>query len=621
MSNNWLNNIKHVAPGEPVQAGVVSRPDRTLADRTEYLRQRLDAAEAGHAVFDTDVRVAPNVLPGQPVFWNATTSQYEQALAAVETADNSQTLVTQASADCIGLCYKKKSATLGDIVLYGVVSLADISNAVDGPVTAGRYYLSADEAGKLVKERPAIPVSVCYVQGPKDNCADAPSVVITPQIRDFLEEHIHYRFELVARAAGLPTGVVNPETGLTNVVISSADASAPGWLPASHASFNGTAPAGAVFGYNLAAHDELSKVWPPQPIGAVAMLWDKGVDRVGATEIPLGVDGLAICDANGIWWMSSCANDVPWTGGISSSSSSSAQNVVSECPRDEKMRVIVTYLRMVFGNDRSVVTSLKPATGSPITVTNCANQPAMTGDLQLGLNLQLLTADGEALGGQAFKEITTDYKFKRGWVMEGIRVGSGPLTVTGSRSRALTAAEKVSLGLPTNNTVNIAQGLVTISYNDQLVEREISPQIIRLSDTVERLYQDIPYLGFPQGQDSLLRVRLNVPAANLGSSLSMRIRAQLFGRQTAVLPTMTMSYRRLTRPTSGGVSLPVSDTALTFTVPASSVNIDTAVEVTSEAFPVAQGDTVLVTLSRSGASDAYGAEVGLLRLTGIVLVQ
>ncbi len=617
MSNNWLNNIKHVTPGEPVQAGVVSRPDRTLADRTEYLKQRLDAAEHGHAVFDTDARLASNVLPGQPVFWNATTSQYELALAAVETASNSQTLVTQASADCIGLCFKKRAAELGDIVLYGVVTLADISNAIDGPVIAGRYYLSADEPGKLVKQRPAIPVAVCYVQGPKDTCADAPSVVVTPQIRDFLEEHIHYRFELEPVAAGTPVTLAG------RVTISGANDEYPGWLPATHASFNGKAPAGAVFGYNLAAHDALSNVWPPQPIGAVAMLWDKGADRVGATEIPLGIDGLAICNADGIWWMSSCADDVPWTRGYSSSSSSSSSGTaaLSECPRDEKMRVIVTYLRMVFGNDRSVVTSLQPATGSPITVTNCTDQPAMTGDLKLGLNLQLLTADGEAIGGRAYKEITEDYKFKRGWLVEGVRIGAGPLTVTGTNTRALTAAEKVALGLSATDTSTIKQGLVTIAYNDQLVEREISPQIIRLSDTVERLYQDIPYLGFPDGQNSLVRVRLNVPAANLGSSLSMQIRTQLFGRQTAALPTMTMTYRRLPRPGTSGTALVTSDTALTFTVPAGSVTIDNVVEVTSAAFPVAEGDTVLVTLSRNGASDSYGAEVGLLRLTGIVLVQ
>ena len=52
MSNKWLQNIKHVSPGEPVKAGVVARPDRVLADRTEYLRQRLDAAALGRAIFD-----------------------------------------------------------------------------------------------------------------------------------------------------------------------------------------------------------------------------------------------------------------------------------------------------------------------------------------------------------------------------------------------------------------------------------------------------------------------------------------------------------------------------------------------------------------------------------------
>ena len=632
MSNNWLNNIKHVTPGEPVEAGVVARPDRALADRTEYLRNRLDASELGRAVFDTDATIAPDVLPGQPVFWNATTQRYEKALAAVENNALMQTLVTVPSSDCVGLCFTKKSATLGDIVLQGIVRFApsqpgavsDLGKAISGTITPGKYYLSSVEAGKLVKQRPPVTVTVCHVLGPKDACsADTPWVIVAPQTRDFLEDHIHYRFELVCR----PAGTHNPTTAASSGrhTITSPSADREGWLPADHASFNGKAPTGAAFGYNLAQHESLSNIWPPLPIQAAAVLWDKGLDHVGATEIPLGENGLCVVDANGIWWMSDCYGDVPWPATLSTDGTTDAESMPSqgsepECDRYEHMRVSVVFLRMVFGNDRSVVTSLQPDTNSPITVKNCYGVSSKTGDLYLGLNIQLIDDATEVSGGRVYKQITDNFRFRKGWVAEGLRVGTGPLTLSGTHSRVLSAAEKTALGLPSGDTSLLHQGLVTVSYDDQLVEREISPQIIRLSDTVERLYQDIPYLGFPDGQNSLLRVRLNVPGANLGESLNMKIRAQLFGRNTAVLPTMTMTYRILPRPAAGGTALPVSDTALTFTVPASSINIDTAVEVESAAFAVQEGDTVLVTLSRNGASDDYGAEVGLLRMTGIVFV-
>lgn len=629
MSANWLNNIKHVAPGEPVKAGVVGRPDQALDARTEYLRQRLDASALGRAVFDTDATVAADVLEGQPVFWNATTQRYEQAFAAVDTDQVTGALVPLPSADCVGLCAKKKSATLADIVLYGLVKLPALTNAINGPITAGRYYLSAVAAGKLVKQRPGITVSVCYVQGAKDNCVDDPWVIVMPQMRDFLEDHVHYRFELVAR----PAGAHDPAAaaGAGTHTIDNPDATLPGWLPADHAVFDGKAPANAKFGYNFSQDESLARVWPPVPLQAVAMLLDKGIDHVGATEIPLGInDKLCVVNRDGIWWMTDCYGDVPWPATLNTvpTSESETSSEAVACPRAERMRVIVVFLRMLFGNDKSVVTSLKPAVGSPITIANCdgllaTNENALTGDLELGLALELMQDPNEALGGQAFKEIVSGYKLKKGWVAEGLRVGYGPIVLAGTRDRALTAAEKTTLGLPSNSTSRLYQGIVTVSYDDQFVEREISPQIIRLSDVLERLYLDIPYLGFPEGQESLVRVRLNVPAANLGESLEMKVRAQIFGRaggvNTAVLlPPMQMFYRILPRP-DGTTPLPVSDTEITFNTEVS-LNIDTPAEIESEAFSVSEGDTVLLTLSRDGGTDSYDAEVGLLRLAGIVYV-
>lgn len=628
-NNNWLSNIRHVAPGEPVQAGVVSRPDRALVDRTEYLKQRLDAAALGQAIFDVDATLAETVLPGQPVFWNAVTQRYEPALAAVESDPVTQALVTQKSSDVLGICYKKKNATLGDIVLSGIVKLPELTNAVTGPITPGRYYLSAAEAGKLVKTRPPVMVSVCYVQGPRDTCADDPWVIVMPKITDILEDHIHYRFELVP----LPAGEHDPDVAASAGyhAIDNPDATLEGWLPADHAIFQNKAPLGAKFGYNFSQHAALSRVWPPQPLQAVSVLWDKGANRVGAAEIPLGAGGLCVVDLNGIWWMTDCYGEVPWPPDLNTALGSESATVGSEtlCPTNEVMRIIVVYLRMLFGNDKSVVTSLKPATGSPITVANCDGLPAtvdgaLTGDLELGLNLQLLDDPTEVNGSRVYKQITTDFKFRKGWVAEGVRIGAGPLTLTSTRSRVLTTAEKTALELDANDTSLLHQGLITLSYEDQLVEREVSPQIIRLADTVERLLFDIPYLGFPAGQDSLVRVRLNIPSANLGNSLQMKVRAHLFGRTAAALPSLFMSYRRLPRPLQAVEAslpaLPSADTTIDFPVPAGVLALNTPIEIESDTFTVASGDTVLVTLSRAGSADAYAGEVGMLRLTGVIIV-
>jgi hypothetical protein len=638
MSGNWLHNIKHVNPGEPVQAGIVSRPDRTLEDRTDYLKDRLDAAALGQALVDNGATICSDVLPGQPVYWNWVEHRYEKALAAVTTNSETQALAVQPSSDCVGICLTKRSETLGDIVLRGIVNVPDLQNAIDGPIEPGRYYLSSAEPGKLVRQKPAVTVSVCHVQGPKNNCSSVPRVVVMPHIRDFIDEHTHYRFDLVAQPAGTTAAIVH--NGASHRVITNPNPALPGWLPASHSVFNGKAPNGALFGYNLSQHSALANVWPPLPIQSVAMLWDKGADHVGATEIPLGRNGLAICDTNGIWWMSNCTGDVPWS---ETPVTEEDPPPTGECPRNETLRLAVVYLRMLVGNDRKSVTSVvkdvaasnniatttTPAAAtvnSPIAITNCADMPASTGDLQLNLDLQI--AAEEASGGQAIKGVINRHQLTRGWIAEGAFTTSNQISITGSRGapRNLTTSEKQQFDLTTTAPITLHQGILKIDYTDQLVEREISPQIIRLSDTVERLYMDIPYLGFPSGQEALLRLRFNVPGSNIGDNLKMKIRVQLFGRDGGaaplgarkVMPSLYMTRRILSEPAStatDGEKLETADVPLIFD---SSANlfIDHAIQRDSAEFSVEEGDTVLVTIGRT-EDNVYG-EIGVLRVTGIV---
>lgn len=634
MSANWLYNIKHVVPGESVEAGVVSRPDRTLEERTDYLKDRLDAAELGRALFDMDATIAGDVLPGQPVFWNYATHRYEKALAAVEADPTSQALVMQPSSDCVGICYKKKAADRADIVLRGIVELPELTNAIGLNIAPGRYYLSAVEPGKLVQQRPPVTVYVCYVQGPKDNCADVPRVVVMPHVRDFIDEHTHYRFDLVCRPAGtVTTATVD---GVDHVRFTDSNPNLQGWLPVKlldgtdNPIFAGKAPAGALFGYNLSKHLALSRCWPPLPIQSVAMLWDKGVEHVGATEIPLGRDGLAVCDVNGIWWMSDCVDDVPWPATITEPPETPP---VAECPRDEFMRLAVVYIRMLVGNDRSVVTSLEPAYQSPIEVVNCDNLPAKTGDLKLDLSLQTIDCQplGLAFGGKVFNEVVDKHKLKKSWVTEGIVAHNLPqLTVTGHWQRTLTNQEKLDLELPVNETVYAQQGLVKFEFDNQYADREIAPQIVRLNDAVERLYKDIPYLGLPSSQESSLRMRFNVPYVNLqdNTGLRLKIRVQLFGRGGALsgsptaLPPLVMTHRIL--PAPGNTPIPLvpesEESQLVWPSDAQTISLlrDQAVEKDSNDFAVSPGDTVLVTLQRPySANDTY-AEIGILRVSGIM---
>ena len=72
---------------------------------------------------------------------------------------------------------------------------------------------------------------------------------------------VHYRFKLEPQPAGIPN---DPDNNQKHSIVT-ADANLPGWLPADDISFQGMAPAGAKFGYNLAKHPELASAFPPLP--------------------------------------------------------------------------------------------------------------------------------------------------------------------------------------------------------------------------------------------------------------------------------------------------------------------------------------------------------------------
>jgi hypothetical protein len=324
--------------------------------------------------------------------------------------------------------------------------------------------------------------------------------------------------------------------------------------------------------------------------------------------------------------MTDCYNEVPWptdfdnSGSSSSLSSSSLSSESSEsddgCPRSnvQAMQLILSYIKMTFLTDKSVVTSLQPDEGQPLRYVNCDGEVANTGDLFSQLVLDLLVED-EYEGGQVLKGVTTDNKFKRGWATEGVIAGSTKVTLVGSRQRLLDINSPASGSNPV-----VHQGLVTIDINVDPTERELLPQIVALGDALERTYKGITYLGFPDGRDSGIRAKFVVPPEGLPSTPKLKIRAQLFGRGDGTLTDMDTSYYISARPTAGTPTPIVEgDTALTMDTDVA-VTADEIHEVESDEISVAEGDTIWVTLERLQAgSPSYDFEIGLIRIGAVIV--
>jgi hypothetical protein len=584
----WRDDVPYVRDGEPVTAAVDGRPLRALAGRSEYLKDRIDAAEMGEAVVRRAVSLDPAAAPGFAVYWDAAQSRFAPALAAVAEDPETGGLVPAASAEVVGIVAARANSTLGDVVLLGR-TIVDLTAAIGEAVVPGRYYLSSSRPGGLERRRPPAGIPVLYADG-------AGSAYVLPALHGLLEQHVHHRFALFCQPAG------GNNVGEGRHAVADPDPALPGWLPADHASFGGSAPTGAAFGYNLAAHPELARAWPPVPIGSVALWWDT---TDGGRLVPQGKNALVFVDRTTIWWMSDCAGDVPWPADYDADAPPAPvpdNAATPECPRATEMRLVLSFTEMLFATEKSVVTGLDIAEGAPLTLRDCHGAAARTGDLTLGLALDF-TAGGDAEAGDLVFKAVEGTTFRRGPVIEGIIQGTG-LLLTSTRPRS-------------GDGATVHQGIVTASADTDPGSRELLPQVVDVRDAQQRTHKDVLYLGFPAGYASSIRMRFAIPAAGLPPDPQFRLRLLLFAPVTGTLPATIASYRRLPRPGAGlDVALPTADAPLTCNTNLATV-AERYREVESAAVAVAAGDVLYVTFGRQ-APDGYSGELGLVQAAVIV---
>ncbi len=575
----WVQNVQHIQDGEAVAAAVAGRPDRALESRSNYLRDRLDAAESGEGVVAHGVVLAPVVQAGQAVAFDPLNNRFDRALAEVVTDPETGSFVASWRADCLGVVLVKTSATSGDVLLGGR-AVANLTNA--GVTLPGRYYLSSLEPGKLTSQAPAASVPVLYFDGTY--------AYLTGSSRSFLEAHVHHKFSLYCRPAGT---TLAPAPGARHV-ITVPNPSLPGWLPADHASFNGTAPTGAAWGYNLAAHPQLQRAWPPVPVSSSVLVWDRL--ELGGDVIPYGLaSGICQVNRDGIWWMSDCNGEVPWPADYDSSNPPPLPGPYTDpptCPPTGTMQLHLWFAEMLLATDKTVVTSLAAQAGSPLRVLNCDGQTGSTGALTLDLDLAFLTDSINIDGARVFKDLAGT-TFKRGYVVE-----------------ALTAGANVQLTPTVTGTGGKSQGTVRIDVATDLSGRAIAPEIVRVSNARERFFKEVPYLGFPPGIGSWILLKYRIPSAGLPANPAVILRPWLFCQSAGTLPATTTAYRLLPAPGVNLVDLPTADTAV---VCNTNVAIGAAQyrEVASATIPVTAGSILLVLFTRAGG-DGFAGELGLL---------
>lgn len=262
----WTSTVPYIQDAEDGSSAVLDRPLKVLAERTEWLKSRLDELTNKAAVVSQSVRVASTVVVGDLVYFNSATGQYEKALAEWSASFGAEgDLMPSDRAFVKGLVLAVNSSNTADILRMGDWTDAAVRLAVLGASPdKGVYYLSATSPGGVTMDPPPLKSQVLVYEG-----GDTISFQVMghPQ-----PNHIHRQYDM-----------------------------AESWLPVTDPEFTDmTIPTDAILGYDVPADSDLSQLFVLYP-GSVTLCAKTIVD---GTSLVLVDPDLYEVNRYGIWWMS-----------------------------------------------------------------------------------------------------------------------------------------------------------------------------------------------------------------------------------------------------------------------------------------------------------------------------
>jgi len=602
--------IKFIKEGEPVAPGTPNRPLRQLDQNVQYLWDVIQAAELGSTVYAREVTVESTAQLGMPVYWNDTEGRFDRAIVGMKTDATTGYLSQTDSSQVWGIVAEKHTSTSADLLLFGYAKI-DISAATgsSGGVPAGTYYLSGTDLGKLTIQVPPVSVPVLRTDG-------GGNVFVNPSFVDSLNNHQHYKFDLVM----LPAGDVSPPVEGAIHAITSPDSTLTGWLPADDAIFNSEAPTGAKFGYNISADYDLNNLWPPIPVQSADVelirpsIYDTSTLKLRERLAGQTLGDIVKIDSNGIWWMTDCYDQVPWPTDYTTGDSLSY--APDECPADSVPAMLLYFVKVNFATDITIVRSLKSLDDRLKIYCAGTTKIDSVGDLELDLDLNFVVGADDTAGYLAFKELDGN-NFKRGPVAEGLWAGNTNVLLDGDASKAVVIDG-------TEQTV--WYGNISISVLTDPTQ-ELSSQIVRLDGVTEEHYP-VLYLGFPNDVESSFIVKFEVPTDAPVANTKFRYRPRIIGRAAGNLPDLAVEYQIASRPAvasegdtgATGILVPTSAlAAMTVDTSFTGITANYAIEALTDDITVAPGDVVYIKVTRSSPStDGYAGELGIMQQNGIL---
>jgi hypothetical protein len=604
----WQELIKLLIPGEDVSAGVTNRPTRGLSQRTQHLFERLQTLAAGEALFMHDQCIEEDATVGDVVYYDEPTKTYRRALAAVEFDTAFGAYCIADSSYAVAMVFTKTDTDRGHLLTFGAMRDFDLSGTiVNGTDVAGPYFLSASTPGKITLQKPPVGIYILFSRGDS-------SFHFEPTLKDMVEDHIHYKFHLPPEPAG-DGNCIDLNDGQVHRVINPDD-SVRGWLPADDPIFNGAAPSGAKFGYNMGQHLELQRVFPPLPVESSYLEVNRRGVPLGDEDVPL-----VIVDLNGIWWMDNCYGRAPWPPELASCVLASSSSSSLDCGPPlmeympghgfpDEMTIVLWFTKMVFKTDATVVTSLEPCNeNEPISVLDCDGNPGTTGKLCLAMDFTKMEREAKD-GFDIIKDL--DDKIRTGVAVTKIKPGN--------------AAEFAGIGVQGEDFDVDAEGRwfgdLLVGLEDQTNSpREGLIDLVALNN-VRKEFDDgdqLFSLLFPADRASDFRGRVHLPRLSLPSPLKLQLWFWFVSRQAGAIPALNATFRRYPQPT-GLDDLPdVGDEAfidpggddlwtpgLTFSKGGEYA------EAATPFFSAAEADTVFFTLGWDG--DGLSSGFGIMRM-------
>lgn len=215
MSKEMWSAVAMFRDGENLNAKVLNVPIGQLGARTDYLyarlRELLSSGKMSSVVLtdvelSTDKGLEPEV--GNVVYFDQKGNVFAKARATMSLYDD---FTAAESAFSIGIL-QRKDGTFGDVLVYGSMSLVLggapllFSQMLEEGETyrPGRYYLSANEAGKLTAHPNGPLIYVCSMSGvlSPSGAFESGSALVNPQFLDIGTSHVHRTAVLTARPAG-----------------------------------------------------------------------------------------------------------------------------------------------------------------------------------------------------------------------------------------------------------------------------------------------------------------------------------------------------------------------------------------------------------------------------------